>query len=477
MVETGVRLHLLRPPGSRLLDEWLPLAAVTSLGVGLAAAMAGAASGSLLLVGGGGGVAALGLLLLMAGEHLDPLVALALILPLPALYATGSLRLAPAAPMTALIISAWVLGLPIRTGDVRQARLPALPIFLLLSAFGLAGLASAYPGDAVREMVNLCVLLLLLFIATDLVARRPARAITLVRMLSLVAAVTGAFAVLETVGVLPGRFPEPAGYNRAALGFGQPNGLGMFLALSLPFVVYVRRVADGRAARWGASIALAATLGGLVGTFSRGSWLSVLVGAAILPLAGQWRFTLRIWGVALLIAVGVDFASGGLVREVVFGILEDWSIVQRAALMLAGLEMFLQNPLLGVGPGGFLPELERSGALIPQLWDLKPTPHNAYIQMAAEAGLVGLVAFLIFLGALFRQSVRLARAGGLRRERRLHEAVLWALAIALAEGMVEWPFSHGHGQLVMMTAALACGLPLAGGALNEAGPNADEASS
>lgn len=445
----------------RWLAEWLPPAAVIGLGAGTVAALSGAVSGNVLLAIGGIGLSAMAVIYLMAGQWVDPLVALALTLPLPALYSTSAIRLAPAAPMTALVIIAWVLAWPGRRRIMRPARLPVWTGVLLLGAFGFAGILTPHRADALREILNLGVLLVLLALATDLIARAPGRSTPLVRVIAAVAAVTGGLAVLETVGVLPGRFPEPSGFNRAALGFGQPNGLGMFLALSLPFVVHVRAVTESRAARWAAGLALAATVAGLIGTFSRGSWLSVLAGAAILPLAGRWRSPLRIWGGALLFAIAVDLLSGGAVREAVFGLLRDWSVAQRAALMLAGVNMFLEQPLVGVGPGGFVSELDRVGALVPHLWDLQPTPHNAYIQVAAETGILGLAAFGIFLAALFRQVLRLARAEGSRRERSLHAAILWAFAIVLAEGMVEWPFSHGHGQLVMLIAALGCALPLA----------------
>lgn len=448
------------PPRSRA-DEWLPPAAIAVLGIGAVVALAGTAAGDPRLTLAGGGLAAVAVLLLMVGEAVDPLVALVLTLPLPALYATASVRLAPAAPMTALVIAAWVLGSPARTTALRLARLPVLPIAALLFAFVLAGLVSPHRVDAIREIANLGVLLLLLVVATDLVARVPGRAFDFARAVAAVGAVTGTLAVLEALRILPGQFPEPGGFNRAALGFGQPNGLGMFLALSLPYIVHVRTVAHGRLVRWAATLALAATVGGLIGTLSRGSWLSVLAGATVLPLAGGgWRFTLRVWGAALIAALVVDVASGGVIREAVAGLLRDWSVAQRAALMLAGVRMFLDHPLLGVGPGGFLAELERIGLLVPMLRDIKPTPHNAYIQMAAETGIVGLTAFVVFLIALFRRAVRLARSSLEPADRSLHLAVVWSLAIAVAEGMVEWPFSHGHGQLVMLTGAFACALPL-----------------
>jgi O-antigen ligase len=185
----------------------------------------------------------------------------------------------------------------------------------------------------------------------------------------------------------------------------------------------------------------------------------VLLGAGVLALVGRRRFLARVWGVALLTLASADLASGGAVRDAVAGVLLDWSVAQRAALMLAGVRLFLENPLVGVGPGGFAEELERVGVLVPELWDLQPTPHNAYIQAAAETGLIGLAAFVVFLAVIFRRLLALARSPAPSPvEESLRVALLWSFAIALVEGMFEWPLSHGHGQVVMLVAAAGIAL-------------------
>lgn len=448
-------------PAIQSAEEWLPTVAVMTLGAGVTALLAGVGLGAVPLALAGGAAAGLGLVILLAGEWLDPLLVLGLSLPWPALYASQDLRLAAAAPVTALVLAAWVAGWPRRPGPVRLGRVPVPMLGVFLGIYALAGLLGEHRGTAAREVANLASLLLLLLAATDLIRRKPRRVDALVRVIAVVAGITGGLAVLETVGLLPARFPDAGHLNRAALGFGQPNGLGMFLAISLPFVVHLRRLATTSVGRLGAAVAIAATVAGLLGTFSRGSWLSVLAGAVVLPLAGGWRFTLRVWLGALIAALVADEAGNGVIRETALGLFNDWSIAQRAALMLAGLEMFLQDPVLGVGPGGFALELDRIGARVPDLWDLKPTPHNAYIQMAAEAGVAGLAAFVALLGMLLARALRLARSPSVDPgEASLRLTVLWALAVVCAEGMVEWPLSHGHGQLVILIGALACALPM-----------------
>jgi O-antigen ligase len=433
-------------------------AAAVALGCGAAVTLAGAASGAPGLAIAGGALTAVALMLLIAEEYLDPFVTLALSLPLPAFYAAGDLRLPPALPVTALVVGAWLMEWGPGGRRIRRERLPVAAMTALAAAYLMAALASPHRAAAARELANLALLAALLVAAIDLLARRPERARPAALAVAAVAGVTGAMAALEALGILPGAFDD-GGVRRAALGFGQPNGLGMFLALSLPFGVHAGRAAAGRGSRVLAALALACIGAGLLVTFSRGSWLSVLVGTGVLLLVGERRLVLRVWAVALLAALAGDLATGGAVRETAAGVLRDWSVAQRAALMLAGIHLFLDQPVLGAGPGGFAEELDRIGALVPQLWDLKATPHNAYIQVAAESGLVGLSALVFLLLTSLRRAVRAARTA-VSAHADLARTALWVLGIACVEGLVEWPLSHGHGQLVVLAAALAFALPV-----------------
>lgn len=460
-------MNLVIPRPQRSLDPWVAPAAVAALGCGTVALVAGVGAAQTPLAIGGAAVAGTALVLLIAGGWIDALVLVALSLPLPALYTAGDLRLAPAAPVTAAVVVGWLLvrGSPQRRIDT--GRFPLGAALGLMAAFVLAAAFSQHPGAAVRELLNLGVLLLFLAAAIDILAGRPSLAGRLVTAIAGVAAVVGILAVLETFHVLPGRFPEPSGINRAALGFGQPNGLALYLALSLPFAVHLWRSGRDPALRrwWGVGMIL--VIAGLAATLSRGSWFAVIVAAGALVFVGDWRFPIRVLAVAFLTALVADLMTGGVVRDRVFGILTDWSVAQRAALMLAGVHMFLENPVTGVGPGGFPHELDRIGAIVPRLWDLKPTPHNAYIQVAAETGLVGLAAFLAFLFVVFRRVVVVARSAADPVTQSLRSALLWSFSIACVAGLAEWPLTHGHGQLMMLTAALACAPSITGGVTHE----------
>ena len=124
---------------------------------------------------------------------------------------------------------------------------------------------------------------------------------------------------------------------------------------------------------------------------------------------GQRRFVVRVWVAALVAAVIVDVVSGGAIRDRIASTIGDWVLEQRVALTFAGAVMFLAHPFVGVGPGGFASSLEQYGPSVTWLWDYLPTAQNAYVQIAAEAGILGLFGLLVFLGGALRAQLREAR--------------------------------------------------------------------
>jgi O-antigen ligase len=428
------------------------VALVALLGAGVVLALAGAPTGDLRLLIAGGTMAAVAAVFLIATGWIEGPLLVALSLPLPALYSTPSLRIATALPVTALAVGAWILHLGVSGRPVGRSAFPVGATLALAGVFVLGTLFALHPLASVRETINFAILLLFLAAAADAFALDPGLFARTMRWLVVIAAICGVLAVLEAMGTIPGEFPRyNTAFNRAALGFGQPNGLGLFFAILLPFALHEYRFAVGRAAKLGFGFALVCLVLGLFATFSRGAWLAILAGSGVLLFTGDGRLIVRVWVGALVAAVLFDVVSGGLIRDTIERSIGDWVIEQRAALMLAGVVMFLAYPLTGVGPGGYAESLEEFGPQIPQLWDYLPTPHNAYVQMAAETGIIGLLVFLAFFAVVLMRLIRAVRIAGPKAH--YQRTVLWSIGTALAAGMVVWPFAHGTGQAVMLVLA------------------------
>jgi O-antigen ligase len=85
----------------------------------------------------------------------------------------------------------------------------------------------------------------------------------------------------------------------------------------------------------------------------------------------------------------------------------NYAVIERLAHWQAALEMFRHNLWTGVGLGGYEPAYG-DYALIN--WPIAlGHAHNIYLNLAAETGLIGLVAYLVLWGAIFWQTWRATR--------------------------------------------------------------------
>jgi O-antigen ligase len=436
-------------------DAMLALLATGAVAAGCVLALAGAAGGATMLALAGAVAAGAGVVVLMASGLLSAALVIAVAAPLPALYTSGTTRLATVAPVAAGALVAWIIRRGVDRGSLQLGALPRRALLLLVGAFILATLLADDVALSARETLNFLLLAGLLLAITDELTSRPALRTQLVDLLVLSAGACGVLGVMEGLGVIPGDFPRwGTPFHRAALGFGQPNGLGFFLAALLPLAAF-RFSASRGAARLLSAAALAAASLGLVATFSRASWVAALAGVGVLALAGQRRLALRIGALVLLGGVAVELIGGGIISDTVARTIGDWVVEQRAALFIAAVQMFIAHPITGIGPGGFADQVRDYAARITQLWDYQDTPHNAYIQMAAETGVVGLIAFCIFFGACLLLLLRTARRSEPGPARALRLALLSSFAIVMVASLGIWPFAHGTGEVVVLLLALA----------------------
>lgn len=440
-------------------DARLAFIATSTLSVGATLALGGVLGQDPGLAIGGGIAVAAAVVVLLAAGWVDGLALLVVALAAPAPYASDSFRLAPAAVITAATAFAWLLRRATEWRRLDLAGVPGRSAVALLSAVIIAAVFAEDRTAGLRETLNWILLLSLLVVAIHELQEETGRARRLALVIAATMGVAGALAALQALGVLPAQFRWGASFNRATLGFGWPNELGIFMALGVPFSVHAFGVARGRATRWLAGLGLAANLSGLAATFSRGSWVSVAAASLVLLLCGERRFVLRVALGAILAAAAIDAASGGALRSRITSTEGDWVVGQRLALTMSGLLMFRAHPILGIGPGGFGSQLDHFGAQIFRLWDYTGSAQNLYVHMAAETGILGLGALLAFLGTCLRVLLRGARGKARSAEdASLRRAVLWSFSVACTAGFFEWPFAHGVGELIVLVAGMGLAL-------------------
>ena len=166
---------------------------------------------------------------------------------------------------------------------------------------------------------------------------------------------------------------------------------------------------------------------GIVLSLSRGAWLGLGISLAVMAFFWSPRARKLVIPLAMGAVLLVGLAMFGLLPTNIatritsatdnFGVFdvrsvqltsENFAVVERMAHWQAGWYMFQDYPFLGVGPGNYPAVYEEY--YIPPWKEPLGHAHNYYLNMAAEAGMPGLLALLLVLGLAFRAIRRRIRA-------------------------------------------------------------------
>lgn len=168
----------------------------------------------------------------------------------------------------------------------------------------------------------------------------------------------------------------------------------------------------------------------LFGTMSRGGFVSLVVGAAVVMLIA---YRLRPTSVLAVLALAVALGGGAAYTLNYLGVgeeaesrltsfeLSEGSRIRRAS-WLHGLRLFADSPVWGVGTGVWATESVRPGMA-------NPDPHNAYIRILAFNGILGGIFFAYMIYALYSVLLKSAKDLGANFEfwRPYYVAALTAL--------------------------------------------------
>lgn len=178
-------------------------------------------------------------------------------------------------------------------------------------------------------------------------------------------------------------------YFRVNSVFWDPNVYGRYLALVTVIATAALLWARTREAFWLLSGLILVLWIGLVPTFSQSSFIALLAGLAVLAaIRWSWRWTLAVVGVGVVGVACVVILVGG--KGFDLGRLNiDTS--GRANLVSGGIDLFGERPVWGYGSGSFQEAYRehRKNKDVPVT-----VSHTEPITVAAEQGLLGLVAYL-----------------------------------------------------------------------------------
>jgi len=337
--------------------------------------------------------------------------------------------------LVALVLAAWLMRMLARRELTVKWPPLTLPLMLFLLAIGLSSLGSASLQHSVKELLKWVEVLALYVMVANVMTGRWKKALVLVLLgVGALAAMHGIYQFLFQVG--PEEFVLFGRFMRASGTFEQPNPYAGYMGLTLPLsvglviagIVPMRQRVSLRWLVWagvtGALMVLAVAM-----SWSRGAWLGLAAAIGVMLVAVAARsgravvlglvFLVVLWylmalgGVSLLPPsilqrfsdftpyLGVVDVRGVEVTDANFAVLE------RMAHWQSAIGMWRDNPWLGVGIGNY--EVLYPNYALPLWQNPLGHAHNYYLNIGAEAGLVGLISYLILWGAALLQSWWAAR--------------------------------------------------------------------
>lgn len=204
-----------------------------------------------------------------------------------------------------------------------------------------------------------------------------------------------------------------------------PNDLGFTVALGLPMAWYLSISQPGTVLRWPNRLFVPLGMATILLTASRGAFIPALAALLLIPwtlprLRARAKVATCILGLGALLFVQRLAPDDSLQRLATTGAeIETGSFGKRGNIWKAGLEVFSQHPLVGVGAGGF------DTAVEPVLGYRKP-PHQTFLSVLVGQGIIG---FLLFAGLFASAMTSLSRMAGL--ERKFWLVMLLTLGIGL----------------------------------------------
>jgi putative inorganic carbon (hco3(-)) transporter len=244
-------------------------------------------------------------------------------------------------------------------------------------------------------------------------------------------------------------------WDRAQGPVNEPNRFAQIMIVLLPLGVWAHRAGRSRSARGFALLFTAMIFGGVALTLSRAAFTAIIfLGVSLVWL--RWVRVSRIVLFAILLAVitpSVPFILARITSLSRAGSVAagdartaDGSVRSRTTLMLAALNVYIDHPLIGVGPGQFnryygaIYARDPAIKLNDQVHRRTLRAHSLYLEIAAEGGTLALGIFIAIVGGLVIRLWRVSR--NVQLFGREHSDLATALSLTIALYLWTGVFIH-----------------------------------
>jgi putative inorganic carbon (HCO3(-)) transporter len=259
------------------------------------------------------------------------------------------------------------------------------------------------PPLAWQEFSGTFIRCIVMFIVIVNVVRTKAR----LKGLLFLAIAAGFWLSVEAINEYRSGLMLVEGYRASGRGtgiFGNTNDMALHVVTVFPIVIALLFGSKAMLLKLLYGACAAVLLCGIVLSYSRGAFLSLIVVTMFvsMKIAPRHRVSIVVATVALgglVLLLAPDQYGGRLLS--IFDSSRDsvGSASARQGELLRSIYVALRHPLLGIGMGNYQPEMSHRGLVT----------HNSYTQVAAELGATALVCYTLFVVTPFRKLGQVAR--------------------------------------------------------------------
>jgi len=364
----------------------------------------------------------------------------------PLIWCAAAVALAPIAPTKVVIALAALSIVSLILEQILDAekRLIYFPInkyiWLFALAYGLAILASVTrSGSLFPGLVTIC-FILIFFVLTNSVRKKSQLRGVLIAMVwaGALVALYGFYQFIFQENFISGWVDVNmfSGMFRVYSTLGNPNVLGEYFLLIIPFALALLITAKSRGGRLFYIAALLAMLACLVLTYSRGCYLGILVGAAIFLILLDRRFIFP--GLVAICLMVLVMPASIVERFTSIGNMSDSSTSYRVMIWLGTIAMLKNYWFSGVGPG------EAAYAKVYPVYAYNtvsaPHAHNLFLQITCDTGVSGLILLVVIFYQYFKTMFATVSREQSGEARIFAIAGISAIAGFLVQSMTDYTF-------------------------------------
>src|SRR5262245_1737341 len=303
------------------------------------------------------------------------------------LPALGDFPLVKIVAISALLI---YIGSKISAGERLSVWTLEMTMLVVIAALGLLFMPIAVsPQHSVAVLTEVYLKMVTIFILMVNLIDTRQRIFSLWKLVVVCGAALGVGAIRS---YMRGEFTDKGLRIEGLVGgmFGNPNDLATALDILLPLAVALTLISKGLARLFYLGCALILAVGVLV-TLSRGGFLGLIAsGCVLLWKLGRGRRLKTILATGLICGILFAVMPGGYGARIstIFNNEQDQtgSAQLRRELLERAASIAITRPVVGVGMGNF------------HIYSIREKEaHNAYLEIAAELGVMGLIAYLILI--------------------------------------------------------------------------------